>query len=122
MVLASAKPVSDYFHWPSGIILQIQCADELPKSLQRELGAFRNSSENKSAADARIFFCRRAKEMPLVGETLRGRYKGMPWTIVRDCAADRYFFYAPVFSVFLFVRTCLIPILKKITIEKGGFF
>lgn len=124
MLLARAKPVSDYFQWPSGVTLQIQCTD-LPQALQRELGAFRRVLESNKAADARIVFCRRSNEMPSSKETLRGRYKGIPWKIVYDCpagGAKSYFFYAPVFSTFLFVRTCLIPILKKTTIEKGGFF
>jgi len=125
MVLPRVKPASEYFHWPSGIILRIQCLDQLSRALQRELGAFQSRTESKTAPDARIVLCRRAKEMPLAGEMLKGRYKGMPWTIVCDLASDAvpsYFFYAPFFSTFLFVRTCLIPILKKITIEKGGFF
>jgi hypothetical protein len=118
------KSAADYFQWPSGIVLQIQSV-QLPKPLQRELGVFRNTAGNDLTADARIVFCQHAKELPSTGEVWSGRYKGMPWRIVRDHTADgvsRFFFHAPFFRTFLFIRTCLIPILKKITIERGGFF
>lgn len=118
-----AASLSDYYEWPSGITLQIQCRQP-PKSLQRELGAFRVQSESHRSADARIVYCRQSGEMPLSGETQNGRYKGMPWNIVRGVSSKGeavYFFFAPFFSTFLFVRICLIPILKKTVIEKGGF-
>ncbi|MBP9866134.1 MAG: hypothetical protein KBC91_07005 [Candidatus Omnitrophica bacterium] len=124
MARLSGNPVSDYFQWPSGISLQIQCAG-FPRSLHHEIGAFKCLTPSAKTADARVVFCKKKEDLPAAGETLRGRYKGLPWQIVcpqTDKGAPGYFFYAPFFSVFLFVRTCLIPILKKITIERGGFF
>jgi len=119
-----SEAISNYFKWPSGICLRIQ-SSRFSKSLERELGALRTASDLQQPADAQIFVCRKKSELPVSGMVFRGRYKGIPWTMTRSAVeggAETYFFYAPVFRTFLFVRTCLIPLLKKITIEQGGFF
>lgn len=109
------------FEWPAGTVLRI-LGEPLPRALQREIGAWRSASP-AAAPQADLIFCRSKGEWPVGAKIWQGRYKGMAWQIAlsETDGRPRYFFYAPTFGTFLFIRTCLLPVLKKRAIEKGGF-
>ncbi|MFN8005747.1 MAG: hypothetical protein U0V70_01705 [Terriglobia bacterium] len=54
-----------------------------------------------------------------------GRYKGIPWRLLcnRDSAGHpaEIHFYAPCFRLFLGVRLALIPLVRQLALERGGF-
>lgn len=96
----------------------------LASGLHRSLAKMRTDQPDRPCVEVTLH--RRNRNMPVSADAhFSGRYKGIPWRVSynRDktgCPIVVHF-QAPCFWMFLAVRFALIPLVRQVMIERGGF-
>lgn len=107
----------------SGILRLTLHDDGTGRQLQELLDVFRVKEAGEDIIE--LTLCPRKRMPQLSGGQAAGIYKGIPWRIVferdDDDEVKRIFFSARFFVTFLALRIVLLPCIKDVLTQQGGF-